>query len=255
VSVPAIWITRPEPGNAPSTAALRSAGFTVIAVPVLEVRHVSPPGGIPPEPPDWIVFVSQNAVRGLDASGAVPLGRRSQVRVAAVGSRTALEAAGLGWNVELVPSSENAEGLLEILGRVDLRDRRVWIPCGNREGSARNVLAGALGRRGARVTLLPVYETLDRPLTAEDTSRLNAAEPGAIVLHSSSAVAAVFRQPAPAAVRRWHDADLIAVGPATGARCRDVRPDRIWECAEPSDVALAALVASLRKFAPEGNRA
>jgi len=35
---------------------------------------------------------------------------------------------------------------------------------------------------------------------------------------------------------------LVAIGPATVARCREVRADRVWECAEPSDAALLALI-------------
>jgi uroporphyrinogen-III synthase len=249
----AVWVTRPEPGNAVTSAALHSAGFTVIGLPVLDVRPVAPAGGLPSQPPDWIVFVSANAVRGMEAAG-LPSGFRSGVRAAAVGSRTALEAAGHGWNVELVPKSENAEGLLEALSRVDVNGRRVWIPGGSREGSARQLLPEALRARGALVTTLAVYETLDRKLGPEDLARLDAAEPGFIVFHSPSAVDAVFSAVTPEAVGRWKRAYLVAIGPATSDRCRWARAQRTVVCPEPSDAAVVAVITSITECLEEGKR-
>jgi len=252
--VSTIWITRPEPGNATTTAALQNDGFAVLGLPVLEVRHVVPREGWPSEWPDWVVFVSANAVRGLEAAG-LPAGGRPRVRAAAVGARTALEAAGHGWNVELVPKSENAEGLLEIMGRVDMRGKRVWIPGGNREGSARHVLPDALRARGAEVVTLGVYETLDRVASVDELAKLNAATPGAVVFHSPSAVDVVFAKNASEEVRRWQGADLVAVGPVTAVQCRRQRSERVWECTEPSDLALLALLASIGKRVPQEKRA
>ena len=234
-----LWVTRPEPGNAITTAALKNAGFLVLGLPVLEIRYAS--SGLPEQRPDWIVFVSANAVRGLEKAG-VPAGSRAAVRVAAVGSRTALEAANHGWNVELVPKNENADGLLEIMHRVELQDRTVWIPGGNRDGSARQLLPDALRARGANVVTFGVYETVNRELSPNDLTRLNGRDPGCIVVHSPSAVDAVFSTDAPAAVRRWQSANVVAIGPATVARCRGVRTDRVWECAEPTDAALIACI-------------
>ena len=249
-----IWVTRPEPANATTSAALHNAGFSVLGVPVLEVRLVAPSEGLPADWPEWIVFVSANAVRGLERAG-VPPEVRSRVHAAAVGSRTALVAAGHGWKVELVPKSENAEGLLEIFGHVDLKGLRVWIPGGNREGSAHQLLPEALRARGAEVMMFSVYETLNRELDASDLVRLEAAEPGFVLFHSPSAVEAVFSSAANMAVRRWQKADLVAIGPATLASCRRMRSDRIWECSEPSDTALVALIGSMTNRITEEERA
>ena len=250
MKIAAVWVTRPEPGNANTTAYVRSAGFPVVAVPVLEVSYVNPELRLEAWP-DWVLFVSGRAVRGLEQGlrgSGLPQDGRSGVRAAAVGSRSALEAAGHGWNVELVPSSENAEGLLELLNRTDMRGRRVWIPAGNREGSARGVLSETLRKRGADVVLFSVYETRDRVLTAEDEARLNDAEPGAIVFHSPSAVEAVFANGAPVAMRRWLSAELAAIGPSTAARAREMGLDCVLEASEPSDQALVSLLVSLGKW-------
>ena len=250
MSNPAVWITRPEPGNAATTAFLLNSGFTMVPVPVLEVSYVKPELRFDAWP-DWVLFVSGNAVRGLEqailASG-LPHAERSRVRAAAVGSHTALEAAEQGWQVEIVPKSENAGGLLEVLRRVEVRGQRVWIPAGNREGSARGILSQALQERGADVQTFSVYETLDRVLTVEDEAHLNEAEPGAIVFHSPSAVDAVFSKNVPASVRRWYDVALVGIGATTAARCREFRPDHVHEAGEPSDPALAALLVSLGKW-------
>jgi len=249
-----IWVTRPEPGNAITTAALLSAGFHVIGLPVLEVRPVAPGQGLPREAPDWIVFVSANAVRGLEAAG-VPPEMRSRVHVAAVGSRTAHEAAGHGWYVELVPKTESADGLLELMTRIDMQRRRVWIPGGNREGSARHLLPETLRGRGALVVTFSVYETLDRTLGSEELARLNGAQPGWVIFHSPSAVEVVFSGAAATVVKRWQTADLVAIGPATLDRCRRERMDRVWECSEPSDTGLVALITSISNRMTEERRA
>ena len=239
-----IWVTRPEPRNATTSAALRNAGFQVISFPVLEVRHVAPAGGLPLQPPDWVLFVSPNAVRGLEAAG-VPAGLRSKARAAAVGTHTAHEAAGHGWKVELVPKNENAEGLLKIMRRIGVDRQRVWIPGGNRAGSARNSLPQELRARGAFVSTFCVYETLDRMLGPAEMDRLRRAEPGFIVFHSPSAVEAVFRGLTLGTLLRWRDADLVAIGPTTLARCREERTDRVWESSNPSDASVIALITSI----------
>ena len=247
-----IWVTRPEPGNATTSAALQNAGFEVIGLPVLDVRFVAP--SLPADRPDWIVFVSANAVRGLEAAG-VPAGFRGKVRAAAVGSRSALVAAGDGWKVELVPKRENAEGLLETFGHIDLNGLQVWIPGGNREGSASRLLPEALRARGAEVLTFSVYETLDRDLKVGELARLDAADPGLIVFHSPSAVETVYSSAGPGSVRRWQKADLVAIGSTTVASCRRVRTDRIWESPEPSDTALVTLITSLTHKITEEKRA
>ncbi|HET9234855.1 MAG TPA: uroporphyrinogen-III synthase, partial [Candidatus Eisenbacteria bacterium] len=177
------------------------------------------------------------------------------VRAAAVGSHTALEAAAQGWQVELVPSSENADGLLEIMSRMDVRGRRVWIPAGNREGSARGRLPQTLRERGADVQVFTVYETRDRVFTTSDEAHLNEAESGAVVFHSPSAVDAVYSKAETTSVRRWLGAELVAIGPTTAARAREKGLDRVHEAPEPSDPALLSLLVSLGKWerAASGN--
>lgn len=233
----AVWVTRPAPGNAVTTAALREAGYHVIDIPVLEVVLEASGPWPGTSWPDWILFVSTNAVAGLEAAGAklgFPAGDRAAVRVAAVGSKTAGAAARAGWPEALVPREENAVGLLEALPPGGWNGASVWIPAGNREGSARDDLPAALGALGAQVSVLPVYRTEERMLSAAETGRLQAAAPGAVVVHSPSSAEALLAAGAPGTAR-WRDAVFVAVGPRTGEACRRLGAARVEVAASPSD--------------------
>jgi uroporphyrinogen-III synthase len=194
--------------------------------------------------PDWILFVSANAVRGLAAAcSGRDLGR---ARVAAVGERTADAAREAGWEVHLVAQPESAEGLVAALSGVERAGRTFWIPRGNREGSARDVLPIFLEGGGARVESFAVYATLDRPLTAEDAAALAGAPPGVVVLHSPSAVDALFRADQPEPVAVWRDrARFLAIGPRTLERLGERGRGRALVCPEPSDEAVLGVLSVL----------
>ena len=114
---------------------------------------------------DWVIFSSANAVEftfrrigemGLDARvfGAA--------RVCAVGPRTAEALAGRGIRADVVPKEYVAESLVEALSAVErLQGTSVLIP---RAREAREVIPEELGRRGARVEVLELYENV-RPET------------------------------------------------------------------------------------------
>jgi uroporphyrinogen-III synthase len=251
-ALPSVWVTRPAPGNAVSVRALTEAGLSVIAAPVLIVRSLRAAALPAEEPPDWIVFVSANAVLSFeDALCRAPAIRmaRSAVRAAAVGRRTAESAAASSWRVEATPEEETADGLLGALLAHDLRGRRVWIPSGNREGSATRTLPEALTERGADVSVFQVYETVDRELSLPEQTNLDRAIPGAIVLHSPSAVEAVFAAGGCAAAARWRaEAVAVSIGPATSRRLSDLGAKRVAQCLQPSDTAVAAAVFALDAF-------
>jgi uroporphyrinogen-III synthase len=237
----AIWVTRPADGARRTRTALVKAGYEVIVAPVLEV------GPVPPEPmpvgpwPEWLIFVSATAVEGLLKARGMPEfpasgDRVPSTRVAVVGQRTAEAALAAGFTVDLTPSTQNARGLVAAFGAVDLTGARVWIPGGNRRGSAREELPEELNRAGAQVSTFQVYDTRDRPLTADDLARLDAATPGAMLFHSPSAAEAVFRKEQPRAVNRWRDeAPAIAIGETTRKRLAQLGARQIFASRQPSD--------------------
>ena len=240
-----VWVTRPQPGLTETSRVLRAGGHDVVAAAVLQVVSV-PPDPVPAPPwPDWVVLVSANAARGLAAATAT-LGRSSS-RFAAVGERTAEVARALGFPVTRVPAEERAEGLLAALATEELTNRRVWIPAGDRPGSANRELPAALAGRGAVVTVFRVYETRDRALLPDELAALAAREPAAVLLHSPSAADAVYRYPH-AAVAAWRErAAAVAIGPVTRVRLEQLGANRVVEAPEPSDRGVLAALAALEE--------
>lgn len=221
----AVWVTRPEPASARTAKALKKAGFLVVTLPVLRVTH-DDPEPVPDDAPDWIVLVSGNALAGLEAA-LDPWEKkdvralRERARVAAVGEATAKRAGKAGWSVTLTAPGSTARSLVDAFAESDLDGTTVWIPTGNRAGSATELLPEALGERGARVLPFRVYRTLDRTPGDAGIAQLDAHRPGWIVYHSPSAVDAVAALRL-SAVERWRlEASAVAIGPVTAARAKE----------------------------------
>jgi uroporphyrinogen III methyltransferase/synthase len=109
---------------------------------------------------DWVIFTSVNGVarfmmrlraRGLDARA---LGGR---RLCCIGPRTAQELEKFGLTADAIPADYQAEGVLAMLGRQDLRNARILIP---RAEVARELLPEELQSRGAHVDVVSVYRTI-----------------------------------------------------------------------------------------------
>ncbi len=208
-----VWVTRPQPGAEETRAALAEAGYTAVVVPVLEIGWVSP-NRPAPDWPNWAILVSQNAVEGLArAFGELP----DTVCCAAVGQRTAQAARERGWQVEMVPEQQDAQGLAEALAECSLQGAKVWIPSGDRPGSARTTLPEALRQLGAAVEVIQVYETRDRHPTHREIDSLLATPTDAMLVHSPSAAHAIFASPI-TIVQGWRtEARTVAIGTTTRA--------------------------------------
>jgi len=252
----AIWITRPEPGNRRTARAVKEAGGTVVALPVLEVDLI-PPHPAPRFWPDWILLVSRNAGLGLEAAldaPGMPGGDRSGIRVGVVGEATADWARERGWNVEVVPARQNAEGLLAELAKRDLSASRVWIPAGDREGTARRLLPPALAKRGAEVEVFGVYSVRARGGIPGLWDPLADHLPGAIVFHSPSAVETVVGESAPPVVRWREAAAWVAIGDSTAARCTKREAHTVVRSAEPSDEGVIEALTSIGALGVQGRK-
>jgi len=150
-----------------------------------------------------------------------------------------------GWTVEVEPAVQSAEGLLAALADRDLSGRRVWIPSGDREGTAVRLLPPALAERGAEVEVFEVYAVRARSAGPGLWEPLAKAEPGAIVFHSPSAVDAVVQVSDPA-VGRWRtEATWVAIGETTAGRCRETGEHEVVSSPEPSDPGVVAALASI----------
>jgi uroporphyrinogen III methyltransferase/synthase len=138
---------------------------------------------------DWLVFTSANGVRiffeRLRQIGAdVRVWHRA--RLAAIGPQTARELERLGLRVDCVPDDYRAEGVIEELGRIGVKGRRILLP---RAAGARQVLPQQLAALGASVEEIVTYESVHpRAAVDEIAGLLEAGDIDAITFTSSSTV-------------------------------------------------------------------
>ena len=136
--------------------------------------------------------------------------------VAAIGPGTAGELAARGVRADVVPPRSVAESLVESLEATPVQGRRVLVA---RAGEARDVLPDALTARGARVDVVPLYDTVHEPLSTEQSERALSAD--YLTFTSSSTVRffvdAVGRDALVDACPR-----VVSIGPVTSATAREL---------------------------------
>jgi uroporphyrinogen III methyltransferase/synthase len=137
----------------------------------------------------WLIFTSVNGVRpfmdrlhvaGKDARALANL------RLCAIGPRTAQELETAGLIPDVVPVEFQAEGVIAALTRVGVRGSRVLIP---RAEVAREILPEQLRELGATVDVIPVYRTIAPAVdVASLTQQLHDGRVAAVTFTSSSTV-------------------------------------------------------------------
>jgi uroporphyrinogen-III synthase len=147
-------VLRAAPEGIALCEALRCLELEVLHFPSMEIRPVAAPR-LPAEPPDLLIFISQNAVR----HGSTALAAAPSARLAAIGSGSAAALAALGRPVDIMPAGgHDSEALLAAPALCsDMAGRRIWIVRG---GPGRALLGDTLVERGARVHYVEVYERL-----------------------------------------------------------------------------------------------
>jgi uroporphyrinogen III methyltransferase/synthase len=166
--------------------------------------------------------------------------------VAAIGpaTRAALEARGVACDV--VADDAIAEGLLEALARsgVAPAGSRVLLP---RAREAREVLPDTLRAQGARVDVLPVYDTVAAARLPVPAARIEAAD---YIIFTSGSTARQFvalmpegrgRRPLP---ERLAGARLCSIGPATSEVLREMGLPVAVEAAEHTTAGLVTAIAA-----------
>lgn len=135
---------------------------------------------------DWIVFTSSNGVRfffeRLSSLGPAEAAL-SELKFACVGPGTAKTLAKHGFVADLIASRHIAEGLLEELEETlkeELSSLSFLVP---RAQEAREILPTELKRRGAEVTVVPVYKTVPPPFCGDI---LDSLDPNSRVLFASA---------------------------------------------------------------------
>jgi len=248
--IPAVWITRPRPAAERTRAALEEAGYLALDVPLLCIAFEMF-GRVPEGPwPDLLVLVSANAADGLiraaDRLGPPP----SPVPVAAVGERTRERILNAPFPVTVIAVRDHAEALGVELAKLGLGGKRIWIPAGDREGSAHAFLPEFLRMAGASVETFGVYRNLDREPEAQERVRLQTADPGAVVLHSPSGAAAFRRLTASGPLVPWWSAPAVALGPTTARRLQDLDCPHVRLSPTPSDGGVLSALAGISRLRP-----
>lgn len=227
---------------------LEAAGAEALVFPTIEI--VDPPD---PAPLDaairdldvyaWVVFTSANAVERFFAhlSAADKDARALHgLRVAAVGPATAAALGVHGITPDFVPGEHVGEGVLEgLCVRGVGEGTRVLLP---RALEAREVLPEGLRERGARVDVVPVYQTVTGPGDDAVLARLAAGEADAVTFTSPSTVRGFVR------LARGVDTSglvVAAIGPIAAKAAREAG---FAVAVEPIDYTAPALVAALEAY-------
>jgi uroporphyrinogen III methyltransferase / synthase len=174
-----------------------------------------------------ILFTSANAVdcflRRIEDRGTDPR-RLARRELTAVGPKTAESLAQRGFKVNRLPERFQAEGLLEAMRGKTMRGARILIP---RAQEAREILVEELERRGASVTVAPVYRT--RAAGENRPALRSALEKGVdmVTFTASSTVLHFFDLAGPDRLAVPGSFRVACIGPVTAecARSRGLVPD------------------------------
>lgn len=221
-----IVVTRAAAQGAALLDALRALGATPIAAPAIRI--------LPPEDPrpltaalerleeiDWLVCTSANAVHAILAARGPDATWPETLRVAAVGTATAVALRAAGLAVAFTPSQAVADALGRELP-VTAGDRVLW-PHGDLAGPA---LIDALAARGATVVAPVAYRTVSDAGSLGVAEILRDGHVDAITFTSGSTVRHVVDGLTAAGIA-VADLDpvtrplIVCIGPVTAAAARD----------------------------------
>ena len=203
-----------------------------------------------------IVFTSANAVefflRRLEARGEES-DALSRTALAAVGPKTAETLRRHGLIVEVVPEEFVAEGLLAALKGRSLKGSEILVP---RAQEAREVLVEGLEKRGARVTVAPVYRTVRADENREALVSVLEAGVDMVTFTASSAVKHFMDLLDPDATALMRGVRVACIGRITAdtARARGLHPDVVPERSTIPDLAKAIAGFFLPQPPPSSSR-
>jgi uroporphyrinogen III methyltransferase/synthase len=219
-----VVVTRARAQASGLAARLASLGAEVVQAPAIRIEPRPVTGEVARAAEDiqayaLVCVTSPNgATLLLDALTARALDARALhgAVVAAIGPGTAGELAARGVRADVVPPRSVAESLVEALQDTPVEGARVLVA---RAGEARDVLPDALTARGAHVDVVPLYDTVHEPLSAERRERALGAD---YLTFTSSSTVRFFLD----AVGRDALLDarprVVSIGPVTSATAREL---------------------------------
>src|SRR6185369_367861 len=162
-----IIVTRAASQAADLTGILESYGAKVIVCPTIEIREPDNYDRLDEALEhlygyDWLIFTSTNGVefflKRLTDRGQ-QIADLDDIKVCAIGQKTADKLHDAHVHVDLVPSQSTAEGVFAALSEFvdDLPGLNILLP---RAATGREVLPKALQKAGARVDVVTTYQTV-----------------------------------------------------------------------------------------------
>lgn len=218
----AVVVTRSREQAGPLVSLLEEQGAEVLLFPTIEI--VEPQDWSPADRAiaqlanyQWAVFTSVNAVDCfMDRLAAHHQDARAfcDMRVAAVGSKTAERLAERGLVADVVPDEHVAEAVAEELIAAGVgKGSQVLLP---RAEVAREVLPDALRANGAGVDIVPVYRNVLGSGDPDVATRLLAGDVDVVTFTSSSTVTNFVEIMGAAGMRDgWSDFLVASIGPVT----------------------------------------
>lgn len=185
-----ILVTKAKVDAGKHFESLLNEGARIIYFPTIKIQHISDSIELNHsleqfEKYDWIVFTSANAVESFFAIAKQRNLDLSCVKVATVGSETAECCTEHNLEVSLVPAEFSAAGLLKEFSKINVIDKKIFIPSSSLSRKDLNV---GLAELGAEVTSVPTYEVLENDLNglSDELTQIQNERPDIFVFTSPS---------------------------------------------------------------------
>jgi uroporphyrinogen III methyltransferase/synthase len=175
----------------------------------------------------------------------------ANLRLCAIGPRTAQELGTYGLTPDVVPTEFQAEGVIAALAHIGIRGSRILIP---RAEVAREILPQQLRELGAIVDVIPVYRTIAPAVdVASLPEQFRAGQVAAVTFTSSSTVHNfVELLGGPDAVRALLAGAVVAcIGPITACTAKEYG---LTVTVMPTENTVPALAEAIVKHFKEGRR-
>jgi uroporphyrinogen III methyltransferase / synthase len=235
---------------------LSALGGTVLPFPVIEAKKIEDTSLLDRalaslREYDWILFTSAYGVRFFMQrlkERAIDVSNQSMPKLCAIGPATAAELKEFGYEAALIAELFMAEGVLDALnayhgGIQNLAGKRILLP---RALKARELLPTVLTEAGARVDVVPCYQTVQGQIDAGVLIQLRKKDPNLVVFTSSSTIRHLFETLGPAEGKRLlHHSTVAALGPITAntAKSCGKNPEII-----PKESTVTALMEAIARY-------
>lgn len=200
----------------------------------------------------WLVFTSVNGVAAF-FNRLWKLGRDLKdlkgLKVAAIGPATAGAVKEKGIRVDTIAEEYVAEGLVRVLGREELKGKKILIP---RAQKAREILVEELKRGGAQVDLVEAYRTaIPRQGSKKLRSLIAGGDFDLVTFASSSTVENFMKMAGRNFFTRGRQIPVASIGPVTSAAAKRFG---LKVVIQPKEYTIPSLATAIVKYFRERER-